>query len=249
MSKATIKKSARAEAVETAEDVGYLDLGRVNQKQRTRDALVAVAVEAIRAGRDVSVTEIADAARVSRTTAYRYFPTSDMLAAQATLTAADVSEVQHLNLIATGQGTPAEKLDAIIEGCDVMIEHHEAAFRSLVKFTVEARIKDTQNLPRRPTFRLQWIEAAIADLRPELGSSRFSRLCRSLCLLCGVESVIVLNDICHLPIKEARDTKRWMAQQLLKAALREAKDDMSGERSTKLGQLPGEPGARRLAGD
>src|SRR6478609_4811768 len=48
--------------------------GRVNQKRRTRGAIVAACQELIRAGADVNMPAVARAALVSEPTAYRYFP-------------------------------------------------------------------------------------------------------------------------------------------------------------------------------
>src|SRR6185437_13594676 len=48
--------------------------GRVNQKLRTRTAIVAAAAELSRTGREVTMPEVAKAALVSEATAYRYFP-------------------------------------------------------------------------------------------------------------------------------------------------------------------------------
>jgi AcrR family transcriptional regulator len=53
--------------------------GRVNQKRRTRAAIVAAAVELVEQGQSPTVAEVADAALVSRATAYRYFPTQEYL--------------------------------------------------------------------------------------------------------------------------------------------------------------------------
>ncbi|MGH7668804.1 MAG: TetR family transcriptional regulator, partial [Gemmatimonadaceae bacterium] len=47
------------------------------QRRRTRLALLAAAARLIAAGAAPSVAEVADAADVSRRTAYRYFPTQD----------------------------------------------------------------------------------------------------------------------------------------------------------------------------
>ena len=54
----------------------YRDL-RANQKERTRAALVDAAKALVRAGAPPTVAEAAERARVSRATAYRYFPTQD----------------------------------------------------------------------------------------------------------------------------------------------------------------------------
>jgi AcrR family transcriptional regulator len=58
----------------------YQESGRARQKQRTRAALVASARDLVaRGGRPPTVAEAAEEAAVSRTTAYRYFPTQKSL--------------------------------------------------------------------------------------------------------------------------------------------------------------------------
>src|SRR6185437_11118866 len=59
--------------------------GRERQKGRTRKALLAAAVELLAAGQTPSITEVADAAEISRRTAYRYFPTQEQLLVEAAL--------------------------------------------------------------------------------------------------------------------------------------------------------------------
>src|SRR3954469_14295775 len=48
--------------------------GRVDQKRRTRDALVAAARRLVTEGVTPTVEAAAEAASISRATAYRYFP-------------------------------------------------------------------------------------------------------------------------------------------------------------------------------
>ena len=59
--------------------------GRERQKNRTRRAVVEAASALVREGRTPTVAEAAEAAEVSRATAYRYFPTQDMLLAEVAL--------------------------------------------------------------------------------------------------------------------------------------------------------------------
>ena len=47
--------------------------GRVNQKRRTRTAIIAACQELIRARADINMPAVARAALVSEPTAYRYF--------------------------------------------------------------------------------------------------------------------------------------------------------------------------------
>ena len=48
--------------------------GRVNQKRRTRTAIIAACQDLITAGADINMPAVARAALVSEPTAYRYFP-------------------------------------------------------------------------------------------------------------------------------------------------------------------------------
>src|SRR5690242_20152399 len=68
--------------------------GRVNQKRRTRDAIVAAAQAIVDRGESPTVAQAAEAAAVSRTTAYRYFPTQEslLLELSVTISVADVEE-------------------------------------------------------------------------------------------------------------------------------------------------------------
>src|SRR5438105_15805173 len=52
---------------------------RANQKKRTRAAIVQAASDLLREGTPPTVAEAAERALVSRATAYRYFPTQELL--------------------------------------------------------------------------------------------------------------------------------------------------------------------------
>src|SRR5438046_895884 len=58
---------------------------RKSQKNRTRAALVSAATDLVQAGKQPTVSEAAQAADISRATAYRYFPTQEMLLAEVAL--------------------------------------------------------------------------------------------------------------------------------------------------------------------
>ena len=59
--------------------------GRANQLRRTRKDLLQAAARLMREGRHPSLDEVAEAAMVSRATAYRHFPDVSALLVEATL--------------------------------------------------------------------------------------------------------------------------------------------------------------------
>ena len=210
-------------AAEGGGPVTYLSNGRVNQKLRTRDSLVAVAADLMSRGLPLSVPEVADAARVSRTTAYRYFPTSEMLRAQASLAAAGLLETRHIDEIAHGSGTPEEKLIAVIDASDAMTAAHEHSYRTMLRVSVASDKEEDRGHFSRPGFRRNWIEAALDEYRHTLGRARFDRLTAALTLFCGIEPFVVLQDICHLTAEEALQVKQWAGRLLLEGALQSSK--------------------------
>src|SRR5438105_10170966 len=59
--------------------------GRERQRNRTRRAVVTAAAELLQEGSTPTVAEAAERAEVSRATAYRYFPTRELLLAEVAL--------------------------------------------------------------------------------------------------------------------------------------------------------------------
>src|SRR5829696_8937728 len=84
--------------------------GRVNQKARTRHALIAAARELLIQGDTPSVEDAAAAATISRATAYRYFPN------QRSLLAAAHPEVEITSLLGSDPAVePEARLDAVVK--------------------------------------------------------------------------------------------------------------------------------------
>src|SRR5689334_20973443 len=103
----------------------YEQAGRTRQKQRTRMALVAAARELVaHGGRPPTVGEAAEAASVSRTTAYRYFPT------QRSLLLAAHPEVEATSMLPEGVGDdPEERVAAAVQAFMAMVVETEAQQR------------------------------------------------------------------------------------------------------------------------
>src|SRR5207237_3489726 len=124
--------------------------------------------------------------------------------AQATLFAAGRIETGALDAIVRASNSPQDKLDALIAGSDKMTAAHETEFRSLLRLSLET---GDGALPSRPQVRRAWLTAALAELRDELGGSRFERLTAALSLMCGIESFVVLHDVLRIKPQQATETK------------------------------------------
>ncbi len=202
-----------------------LSKGRVNQKLRTRNALVETAARMIRDRKTFTVADVADAAKVGRTTAYRYFPTLDELVGHATLWALTETEDAQIAQARENGGSLHERLMSIVAFSDASIAQHEAEYRTMLRMSLEQKTGEADSLPRRSGLRANHLAEALASLEDELGAPRFRTLCAGLSLFIGIESSVVLRDVCLLGEDEAREVKFWGAGAMLDAALAEARED------------------------
>jgi AcrR family transcriptional regulator len=198
--------------------------GRTNQKQRTRIALKAAAAELIRAGVNPSVAQVADAALVSRSTAYRYFPTREALVAEVTLDEIVGPELDELHRVAQTPGSAADRVDAVIRADHSLVAKHQAAFRAALRAMVDPRGGDSGAVPTRPGNRLRYLAEALAPIESQLSRAQSERLVAALALCAGIESLVVTEDVCGLSSHAAESLKRWVAAALVEAALRESAD-------------------------
>jgi AcrR family transcriptional regulator len=205
--------------------------GRINQKRRTRAAILAAAVELLEQGQRPTVAEVADAALVSRATAYRYFPTQEYLLFEAALesTRSDIDRELEENTLPEDSET---RLEMLIDALQKRIIDKEPAFRTMLRLSLEqAPQEEEQNGVGSTPFRLRgggrvrWIEKALASVEGRLEVRSYKRLVAALSLCMGIEALVVLRDICALEAQEAEEVSRWAAQALLKAALGEAAMD------------------------
>lgn len=189
--------------------------GRDNQRRRTRKALLEAAAQLTREGRRPSLEEVAEAALVSRATAYRYFPSIEALLVEASL---DVAMPQVDELYAGLPADPVARLERLDAALDDMLRANEPQFRMMLAnaMTQVVRGEAAAGTPTRQNRRTPLIEAALegANLRP--GSRE--RLAHALAVLIGTESMVVFRDVLRLDEVEARAVKGWAIRALVDAA-------------------------------
>lgn len=164
--------------------------GRTNQKLRTRLAITRAAGELVAAGKSPTVAEAADAAGVSRATAYRYFSTRDALLLEVLLD----SSVPDMEAVIESLGNTAgaeERLSAVMRASVELYLTNEQAFRAMLRGSLEQESERRLRGGRR----MGWIERALAPIRDDLSEPSFSRLVSGLSTLCGIETLVVLRDV------------------------------------------------------
>jgi AcrR family transcriptional regulator len=209
---------------------------RVQQKGRTRNALLNAAVKLVVAGGQPTVTEVADAADVSRRTAYRYFPTQEQLLVEAALEGMRglmTQAIEGTEGDGGERGDPNDveaRLDRTVKAMQKSAAGNEHLLRTMIRLTVSGAHApaDRRSVPKRGYRRIEWIALALAPVRKKLGKRRYERLVSALATCMGIEALIVLRDLRGLPEREAEEVSRWAARTLLRESLAEA-----GARSRK----------------
>jgi AcrR family transcriptional regulator len=166
---------------------------RVNQKERTRTAIVEATRELIRAGSDVTMPAVAEAARVSEATAYRYFPDLVSLLRDA-VDGAWPGSGEVMAPVA-GLDDPVERVAHATE----FLLWHVHAYRSAVRAMISAAITRPAEV-LRPGHRLGLIDAA---LEPLSDPSVVTQLKRDLAVVMSAEALFSLMDLCGLSAQDA----------------------------------------------
>lgn len=188
--------------------------GRTHQKARTRAAMLAAARELLAEGVTPTVEQAAERASISRTTAYRYFPT------QRALLIAGYPELDAASLLeAEAPADPAARLEIVTERIARQILEHEPELRAMLRLSLESPPPSQAALPLRQGRAIGWIEDALSPLRGCLPAPELHRLALAIRATLGVEALVWLTDIAGLSREQAADLMRSSARTLLRSAL------------------------------
>lgn len=188
--------------------------GRTDQKRRTRDALIAAARDIVANGATPTVESAAEAASISRTTAYRYFPSR-----RALLVAAHPETYTASLLPDDAPDDAATRLDLVIDAFTRSNVENEAQQRTMLRLSLEAEPAGRPQLPLRQGRAIKWIEEALAPLRAEMSETERRRLVLAIRSATGIEALVWLTDVAGLSREDATDLMRWSARALLQSAL------------------------------
>lgn len=192
------------------------DAGRVNQKLRTRQALIDAARQLVAAGGSPTLAEVADHALVSKTTAYRYFASAEDLIAEVFFDR-DFPTVD--DVLGRAGDEPTGRVLAVEEAVNDTLLAHEQAMRMIVRNAIDMALTADDDAPLRIGRRQTLITAALEPLQDELAPVVFERLHHALSLTIGPEAILAARDVCGLSPAETRHVTRWATEALVAHAL------------------------------
>lgn len=191
--------------------------GRWRQRRRTRKDLLEAAARLMKQGRP-TIEAVADAAHVSRATAYRYFPTVEALLTEASLDLA----MPDPEAVLGGQagGDAVSRLERIDDALQAMMAENEVPLRLMLANALEQRARDGHagGLPVRQDRRTPLIAAALEPLRDQLPPEDLDDLVAALALVIGTEAMIVFRDVLQMDDARAQRVRRWAIRTLVTAA-------------------------------
>lgn len=191
--------------------------GRSNQKQRTRKDLLDAAGRLLREGRRPSLDDVAEAALVSRATAYRYFASIEALLLEASV---HVAAPDARVLDAASPTDPVDRVATVDRAFDAMTRENEAPLRLMLARILERSVRPDAptDLPARQNRRAPLIAAALEPARADLDPGAYEKLVAALSIVIGTESFIVTRDVLRLSDADAAEVRRWAIAALVEAA-------------------------------
>jgi AcrR family transcriptional regulator len=194
--------------------------GRVNQKARTRAAIVDACRDLVRSGAEVTMPEVARRAMVSEATAYRYFPDLISLLREA-LEGTWPDPAEALAPVAQS-ADPAVRVAFACEYLLRGVHAYQGAVRAMISHTIVAPAAART----RPGIRFGLIDHALAPFeagaspagRPALAPEALASLKQDLAIVVSAEAFFVLTDLCGLAPDDAIGRAARTAATLTSAA-------------------------------
>ena len=194
--------------------IPYELTGRSPQKARTRAALVAATRQLLARGITPTVEQAAEAASISRTTAYRYFPSQRLLLISAH------PEVDRQSLLPESPpADPEARLAIVVEEFIGITVDTEPQLRATLRVSLDPDTTRREKLLLRGGRAIGWIEDALAPLRERKSEAEVHRLAVAIRSAVGIEALVWLTDVAGLSREEAAGVMRWSARAMLRAAL------------------------------
>lgn len=211
----------------------FLTSGRQNQKMRTREALLEAAIALAKDGRSPSIPEVAEAARVSPATAYRYFPNPQSLWNEISSREESLRR-DFVGVLDGLTGDAEERIDTVIRSAAAMQFADQLLWRTVLRsiqdrWIEQADLPEADRVPNRGTTRLHMARTALEPLADRLSPEQLDRLVNAVSLVYGIEALVSTQDILGLSPEAATDLMSWSARALIRAALAEAEGSAEPE--------------------
>jgi AcrR family transcriptional regulator len=183
----------------------FLNEGRINQKLQTRSEILKSAQELLNKKSKISLENVAEHARISRATIYRYFSNIELLTTEALLHTHFLGP-EELQKEVEGSSLK-ETIHALLRHYNKISQEHELVFRRYLSVTLKESINSKKKL--RGARRVEALKLALEPFENILSKEDHMRLIHISTLLMGIDALLVCKDVCELSNSEADDLLEW----------------------------------------
>ncbi len=183
---------------------------RTNQKNRTREALLAAARELMSEGENVTLAKVAERAKTGRATVYRYFSDPGVLALDATL---DIEVMPTAELL-EGLEDVRNRVHAVARYYLDFSRKHEAFFRQFLAESLKASLQDG-TVKMRGARRVAAFGEALEPVCSSMKLSDYKDLTLRLAMTTGIEQFVILEDILRVDQQKGYRLQEGLVDALL----------------------------------
>ena len=182
-----------------------LDKGRVNQKLKTRDAILQAAKSLMTKKKKINLEDVAEHAGISRATVYRYFSNIDLLFLEATL---DFEHLSADEIAEQVKDLPLKQGVLFIQNYyNTLALKNETVFRRYLSSALAESVNSKKKL--RGSRRVSSLQKSLTPFKDELGKDNFNKLINIASVLMGIDALIVTKDVCNMNETEANKLLAW----------------------------------------
>lgn len=193
-----------------------IESGRIAQKMKTRKMLLVAANKMMIQGEETSVERVAQAAGVSKATAYRYFSNKEILQREASLDHKSESKEDLFSSYSAEDLTG--RIDKLIQYHFDVLTNNESEFRLYLSAVMQESVQHKLSYSRGGR-RVLLTEEALISLKNAMLKDEFDKLVSAISIVLGIESITVLKDLCGYENDKILETWRWMINNIINGAL------------------------------
>lgn len=172
------------------------------------------------AGHVATVADAADAAGVSRTTAYRYFTSQQALLVEVAVEPL-IEEIAEAVAQVADIVDPVQRVDEVFRRTGPIMLARLAELQTMLRITLGRSLGEniSGNAPLQGFRWLQTWDPVLEPLRDSVSPPIYTLMTRSLSTLLGVESLLALKDACDGDLARTTAATRFAARAMVRGFL------------------------------
>ena len=191
-------------------------------KKRTFEHLIHTAMSILDEGNELTITELADKSKISRATAYRYFPTqTDLISAVVDHSLEPILHWQ------SDEQDVGKKVNDFLSFAFTQMIKHEGAIRAAMRLSLQQWVTDrSASSSNSEKFvrgnHKEVLSNLLQPLQSQLNEELNNKLIYTLSIIFGSQ-ITVLKDVWNLDDSYIVSLSQW----IIKAVINQAKQDIS----------------------